>query len=134
MVHSLGGLVAKKALCVSAQSPHPHLKQLHEHIQAVLFLGTPHRGSDLAPNARRLASFFKVVGGSAVNPNILEPLLRRSAILEEVETDFGNWLTSKRDTKERFTLTCFYEEVGCPGLGFVSSLDHLFKHRSQQCR
>lgn len=52
-----------------------------------------------------------------MNPGILEPLLRDSPILEEVEADFGNWLKGKKEFEH---ITCFYEEFEVPSVGFVS--------------
>lgn len=51
-----------------------------------------------------------------VNKNILEILKRESEVLADVEESFGIWLRKKGD---RFNVTCFYEELGFPGVGQV---------------
>lgn len=43
IAHSLGGLVAKKALMVSSEAFKDLLQQLHKHTIGVAFLGTPHQ-------------------------------------------------------------------------------------------
>ena len=51
VTHSLGGLVSQKALCISAEAPEEHHKQLDQCTIGLFFLGTPHRGSELADYA-----------------------------------------------------------------------------------
>ena len=48
VVHSLGGLVAQKALCISAEENNEHRKLLDKCTIGICFLGTPHAGSKLA--------------------------------------------------------------------------------------
>ena len=49
--HSMGGLVVKKALLV-AHFPEVHYKNILDSTTAVLFLGTPHGGSDITALAK----------------------------------------------------------------------------------
>jgi hypothetical protein len=116
-VHSLGGLVTKKALCLSEQAVEPHLKQLDRCTIAVGFLGTPHRGSGLTPFAAAVANILKA-GGKRVNNSILQILHRDSEVLADVEGSFGIWL---RKNSSRFNLTCFFEELEFPTVGMVGS-------------
>ena len=51
VVHSLGGLVAQKALCISAEENNEHRKLLDKCTIGICFLGTPHAGSKLADYA-----------------------------------------------------------------------------------
>lgn len=46
--HSMGGLVAKSIIVQSLESKDPHLRAIGENTRAILFLGTPHRGSPVA--------------------------------------------------------------------------------------
>ena len=108
----------KKALCLSEHAFEPHEKQLDRCTIAVAFLGTPHRGSGLAPFATGIAQILKA-GGKRVNRDILELLKRDSEVLADVEESFGIWL---RKTGGRFQLTCFYEELELPTIGMVRSL------------
>ena len=107
----------KKALCLSEHAVEPHEKQLDRCTIAVAFLGTPHRGSGLAPFATGVAQILKA-GGKRVNRDILQLLKRDSEVLADVEESFGIWL---RKTGGRFKLTCFYEELELPTIGMVRS-------------
>ncbi|KAJ9653414.1 hypothetical protein H2198_007412 [Neophaeococcomyces mojaviensis] len=51
VVHSLGGLVTKQCLIYSRSIDHPsteHLRSIYVSTYGILFMGTPHNGSDLA--------------------------------------------------------------------------------------
>ena len=116
IVHSLGGLVTKKALCMSESSSEPDLNQIDRCAVAVAFLGTPHRGSGLATFAKGATDILKFVH-KRVNSDILEPLKRDSQMLADVEDSFAHWLRRKGN---QFNITCFYEELGLVGVGLVS--------------
>ena len=66
--HSLGGILAKRMLlaCASEDPPSPAID--HRKIAGLMFLGTPHRGSDLANWSKGLVAFKSLVlaGGSAM--------------------------------------------------------------------
>ncbi len=115
IVHSLGGLVTKKALCISETTVESHLKQADSCTIAVAFLGTPHRGSGLAPFAEGVANILRA-GHMRVNSRILGLLKRDSEVLADVEDSFDIWLRKKAG---HFDVTSFYEELEFPGVGFV---------------
>ena len=117
-MHSLEGLVTKKALCLSEQTIYPHWKQMDRCTIGVIFLGTPHRGSDLTPFAASVANILKA-GGKRVNKEILQLLNRNSEILADVEETYAVWL---RRNSSRFDLTCFFEELELPAVGMVNSI------------
>ncbi|TRX92321.1 hypothetical protein FHL15_006707 [Xylaria flabelliformis] len=62
ITHSLVGLVAKKALIVSAESAYDGHRAPDQHIVGLLFIGTPHRGSDLAGYITIMARVLKLTG------------------------------------------------------------------------
>lgn len=115
IAHSLGGLITKKALCMSESSAESHMNQTERSTIAIAFLGTPHRGSGLATFAKGIAGILKLVNMKA-NGDILEPLERSSQVLADIEDSFSNWLRKKNN---RIDLTCFYEELGLPVTGLV---------------
>jgi hypothetical protein len=114
VVHSLGGLVAKKALCISDGSFEPHIKLISQHVRAVAFLGTPHRGSDLAFFGSVVGNVLKMAG-KRTNVDILRLLKPDNETLMETEDAFGIWLRHKGN----FNISCFYEELELPGVGKV---------------
>lgn len=46
--HSMGGLIAKSIIVQAQESDVPEMRQLAENTRAILFLGTPHKGSPVA--------------------------------------------------------------------------------------
>ncbi|KAK3901199.1 hypothetical protein C8A05DRAFT_35131 [Staphylotrichum tortipilum] len=117
VVHSLGGLVAKKALCLSEQAGETRLQQLHANTTGLAFLGTPHRGAGLAPFATGVARVLKAAR-KRVNSEILSVLQRDSEALADIDASFATWLRKRGD---RVEVTCFSEEHELPGIGLVVS-------------
>lgn len=116
-MHSLGGLVTKKALSLSESSFEEYLKEMDRCTIAIAFLGTPHRGSDV--------SFPKIfvnvlrAAGKQGNNKILRLFDRESDDLENVSKDFAQWV--KKKEKDGFKLKCFYEEFGTGNWGQVGA-------------
>ncbi|KAH8891229.1 hypothetical protein GQ53DRAFT_151968 [Thozetella sp. PMI_491] len=117
VAHSLGGLVVKAALYLSAGSAESHLALVHCRTLGVAFLGTPHRGSDLAAYGKIMGDILRA-SLKRVNTELLALLKNNSATLSEVEDLFATWLR-KRETP--FHLTCFYEDLGLLAVGPVVS-------------
>ncbi|KAI0443472.1 hypothetical protein F4803DRAFT_561576 [Xylaria telfairii] len=115
IAHSLGGLVVKKALIVSAESAYDKDRVLDRHIVGVFFIGTPHRGADLAGYATAMARFLKLTG-KRVNDEIVSVLRPDSEVLADVQESFGMWVIRNQN---RCLLACFYEEHELPGVGMV---------------
>ncbi|KAI0553102.1 hypothetical protein F4679DRAFT_495170 [Xylaria curta] len=115
IAHSLGGLVAKKALIVSAESAYDEHRALEKHIVGLLFIGTPHRGSDLAGYATSIAQVLKLTR-KRVNDVIVSVLRPDSEVLADVQESFGMWVIRNQS---RCSLACFYEEHELPGVGMV---------------
>jgi len=116
--HSLGGLVCQDALVVSRQRPEPHLRDISILTRGILFLGTPHRGSDLARWAEMLAGAVGNV--KQTNRRIVEVLKRDSEVLSRVQDGFHTMLLSRsQDGLPPIEVACFYEELPLPGVGTV---------------
>ena len=107
--------MAKKALCLSEQAAEDHERQLHRCTRAVAFLGTPHRGSDLATFAAGLTRILRA-SNCRVNVDIVKLLQRNSEALGDIEAAFGILL---RKSQSDFHLTCFFEEREVMGVGMV---------------
>ena len=110
VVHSLGGLVVKKALCVSAESFEEEHKQLDRCTMGICFLGTPHQGSGIADFATIIAGVLKAA--QKVNKSVIDVLRPDSEVLADLQQSFGSWL---RRNSDKISLTCFYEEYEMPG-------------------
>ncbi|KAI1116131.1 hypothetical protein F5Y14DRAFT_459627 [Nemania sp. NC0429] len=94
--HSMGGCVVKKAYILARQDI--TCKALAERIHSMFFLGTPHRGSDLASI---LQSMLTVAWGAKPFVNDLLP---NSAVLAEINDTFRHYATDLR-------LWSFYETL-----------------------
>ncbi|KAK3390772.1 hypothetical protein B0H63DRAFT_519987 [Podospora didyma] len=117
--HGLGGLVIKDALIAAnsyqSNGRRPHLAQLSLATIGVLFLGTPHRGSDADSEALGvLVGKVASISGKAVNDQLLASTARDSHVLEKQRNDF-----TTISSKGQFEIVCFYEEIATLGVGMV---------------
>ncbi|KAI0506067.1 hypothetical protein F5B22DRAFT_651114 [Xylaria bambusicola] len=119
VAHSLGGLVVKRALALSEASADIHLRRMERDTIGVVFLGTPHRGADVASFTTAIINIVRSAGIRA-NSKILDVFKRESQVLASVEDSFSNWL---RKTSGRFALSCFYETLELLGVGMVVKPD-----------
>ncbi|KAE8149842.1 hypothetical protein BDV25DRAFT_130058 [Aspergillus avenaceus] len=83
VAHSYGGLVIKEALIQA--SVDKDFADISKHVKAVLFLGTPHRGSSFSSWGKLLASFLRPLSS---NPSILEELTYDCLFLHELHEKF----------------------------------------------
>ena len=111
VAHSLGGIVVKEMLSRSSTSESQALRRIVERTAAVIFLGTPHRGSTelaaLGEWARSLVSAFRI----ATNASILDTLGLKTSDLERVQETFSTlWHTHD------FRVKTFQEGLGLTGV------------------
>lgn len=111
IAHSLGGIVVKQMLASSSHSTEDRLKDVVSSTVAVLFLGTPHRGSPhlatLGERARSMVSALRM----RTNPAILDALRLKTRDLELVQESFSE-VWSRYD----FRVKTFQEGLGLSGL------------------
>ncbi|KAH7120233.1 hypothetical protein B0J13DRAFT_411952, partial [Dactylonectria estremocensis] len=111
IAHSLGGIIVKDMLAKSASSTEAKLRNVVKSSAAVIFLGTPHRGSpDLAALgewARYAVSTLRMETTSA----ILDALGLKTTDLERVQESFSEvW------QKYDFRVKTFQEGLGLTGI------------------
>ncbi|KAI1392460.1 uncharacterized protein F4822DRAFT_436235 [Hypoxylon trugodes] len=94
--HSMGGCVAKKAYIMTRQDP--SCKDLADRIHSIFFLGTPHRGSDLAAILKRLSI---LAWGSKP---FVSDLIPNSSTLRDINDTFRHYASNLR-------LWSFYETL-----------------------
>ncbi|SPQ24477.1 235e68a4-f2c6-4a1f-9974-4af5ecff0924 [Thermothielavioides terrestris] len=99
VAHSMGGLVFKKAFVQGHLNP--EFSEIVSMIKAVLFLATPHRGTDLAETLSKLlsTSFF----GHSLKKYVTE-LARRSPTIDELNEAF-------RHHASKLQIFSFYETM-----------------------
>ncbi|KAF8849681.1 hypothetical protein BDZ45DRAFT_227669 [Acephala macrosclerotiorum] len=116
--HSLGGLVCEDALVTADRRPETHLKSILELTRGILFLGTPHQGSNLAKWAEMLATSIGFL--KQTNAQIIEVLKSESEVLARVQDSFHTMIKAKAAGGHKaIEITCFYEELPLPGVGTV---------------
>ncbi|KAI1738026.1 Alpha/Beta hydrolase protein [Xylaria scruposa] len=87
VAHSLGGLVVKAAINGMQSSIDSRYQQFSRRISAVVFCGTPHRGSDAAALGK-LASNLLALALVDSNSRLLSDMRVDSRTLESIQTDF----------------------------------------------
>lgn len=112
--HSMGGLIVKQAL-LTASIDQQYLL-ISQHTQGVVFMGTPHRGSDLAKWGSLLATIAKVAFLSP-KKEFLDNLHKNRKELIELSEDFIK-------IAAKYAFKSFYEENRVRGVsrGFSFSL------------
>ncbi|KAI0379794.1 hypothetical protein F5Y04DRAFT_282589 [Hypomontagnella monticulosa] len=113
IAHSLGGLILKEALRRSRDhglpnASAPYLKTIYSATSAVVFMGTPHRGSDYADwgvIAQRIAA----VAGFDATGRIIQDLRVDGAVLNKIDDDFI-------PLRGRFAIYTFQEARGVKGV------------------
>ncbi|CAG9982688.1 unnamed protein product [Clonostachys byssicola] len=85
--HSLGGIIFKKSLCL-AHDHESRYGSLLAQIKSVIFLGTPHRGSDIATWAKMLGKVSNLFIPDSVRIGLLNDLEPQSRVLKDIEDQF----------------------------------------------
>lgn len=87
--HSMGGLVAKSIIVQSLESTDPKIRQIGENTRAIMFLGTPHKGSPVA----KLKQHVQML----LSPSIeVKELRENSQMLLNLQEQFEGKLRSMR--------------------------------------
>jgi pimeloyl-ACP methyl ester carboxylesterase len=122
VAHSLGGILVKELLSYADASKEDGFLNIVQDISAVVFLGTPHRGSDAArvgDIARRVASALRI----DTSPALLDSLGLRNDDLDRNQQSFARiW------DERRFAVKTFQESKGLTGVN-VGMLNDLVGFR-----
>lgn len=115
VAHSLGGLVCKRAILNSRNSPEVHLRNIFDSFQGIVFMGTPHTGAWMAEWAHIPASALGLV--KSTNVMLLSVLRRDDQFLEVIQTDFLKMVRELREAYRDIKVVCFFEELPLPIFG-----------------
>lgn len=100
--HSMGGLVAKSIIIQSLESDDSNVRKIGENTRAILFLGTPHKGSPVAQMKRHFQMIF--------SPSIeVKELRENSQLLLQLHEKFEKKL---EEIKKPIDIVSIAE--GCP--------------------
>jgi hypothetical protein len=109
VAHSLGGIVVKKALAMSSQSKLERIRQIEASTTGIVFLGTPHHGSDLAKWGVFFSSLLALAKPS--NRAAVKLLRKDSEVLGDLQEDFHTLLERRKDKGNRINVVCFFETL-----------------------
>ena len=127
VAHSLGGILVKWGLHWSKSNLTPRYQELHRCTKLIVFLGVPHRGSQVA-NMGEILTRLANAAFQDTNRYILSSLEVDGEILDTIHSEF-----MKMMHKEDFSVHSFQEGRGISGLkgfsgkvvnDFSSKLDH----------
>lgn len=120
VVHSLGGIIVKDALNRSSATAGTRLKDVVPHTYGVIFLGTPHRGSNSA-SIGKIAYQITLIATKRPNIKLLQGLEKQSEILDRIGDSFnqtilkhGLSIYSFREERETRRFIVFNTMVGLP--------------------
>ncbi|KAF4343770.1 ankyrin repeat [Fusarium beomiforme] len=85
--HSLGGIVVKRALAIAHERSRRY-DSITRDTFGIMFLGTPHRGSDVAFWGNLLAKLADVLTLGSIRTQVLEDLKRKSDMLGAICSQF----------------------------------------------
>ncbi|KAF8465963.1 hypothetical protein BDZ91DRAFT_794532 [Kalaharituber pfeilii] len=94
IAHSLGGILVKQALINSSNchvGHNEHLRSIVNSTYGIIFMGTPHSGSDLASWGRFAESIISHIFPKVfldTNPHLINTLGRNSEILQQITESF----------------------------------------------
>lgn len=115
VAHSLGGLVAKKAILMSRDNPDAHLQDLYKSLRGIAFMGVPHRGSWMADWSTIPVSVFGIV--KSTNTTMLKILKSDDPLLWDTQKEFLLMVRKDNQDGPKFDMTCYFEELPLVVLG-----------------
>ncbi len=97
--------------------------QLSDSLHGIVFLGTPHAGSDLSKFALALGYFINFSVVKSPDTSNLAVLEKESEVLASIQDSFSKAITKReRLEKKHLEIHCCIEEKPMKGLGHVSVL------------
>jgi hypothetical protein len=112
IAHSLEGLVCEQALLICREGDMT-LENVLQSTLGIIFMGTPHVGSDLAEWGYKIATYLNVV--RKTNSEIMGVLKQRSEVLSAVQ-QFQKLL---QKDEVSIGVYCFFEEKAVIGVGTI---------------
>jgi hypothetical protein len=98
----------------------PSYLSVLEATRGIVFMGTPHKGSNLASWGNTIAKYLSKV--RAVNRKLLKTLEVNSEVLSGVEEEFQQLLQNPAYAR-KIKVFCFYEEQPVRAVGFIVPKD-----------
>ncbi|KAI4932682.1 hypothetical protein J4E85_003080 [Alternaria conjuncta] len=119
VAHSMGGIVAKKALLNSQDSNVDSIAPLVDDTRGIIFMGTPHCGSKSADVASFLAKIVRACIFQQVNPSMINELQSQDPQLNELQSHFHRLIVKRIKEDSAIEVCCFCESVPLSGFGII---------------
>ncbi|KAH8882541.1 hypothetical protein GQ53DRAFT_733723 [Thozetella sp. PMI_491] len=118
VAHSLGGLVVEDALLAAKDNSEKYIRKLVQYVRGIIFLGTPHLGTDKAKWASLLANFASIVEKANTGlPGVLKP---DSEVLARINSEFHQMVSIRiQERRAPIWIKCFFEEYPYKGVLIV---------------
>ena len=107
-----------KALLISKNDEKSHIRDIFDSAKAIAFLGTPHRGANLANWAAWLGTYTNIV--KKTNQDIVNLLKPQSEVHDRINQDFHKMLLQAQPQRKPLEIVCFFEELPVKGIGEAS--------------
>jgi len=122
IAHSLGGILVKGALNESRQMSQPQYADLFSSCQAIVFMGTPHVGADIAAWGTWTSNIVGALpGGFATYSKVLEDLKPESQTLYSISRRFNEILNQPIPSSEKIQICSVQEGKGMSSVKGASS-------------
>lgn len=111
-----------RAILAAKDNSEKYIRELVLHARGIVFLGTPHLGTDKAKWASLLANFSSVFEkGNDALPGVLKP---DSQVLARINSEFHQMVSIRlQENQPPIWIKCFYEEYPYKGV-VVSTKTH----------
>jgi protein SERAC1 len=127
VAHSLGGLVCEDAIFTCNN---PTSSDILDSVRGLIFLGTPHAGSDFTIFATAVADIIRLSLVKTPNKSILQVLKRNSEVLANIENDFLTIVRARAESgRGHIKLHSFVEELPVTATGHVGISETLTSSR-----
>jgi len=115
VAHSLGGLVCAEAIILGERNAiGDSVQTIAEHVNGIVFLGTPFAGSNLAKWGDLVRAIFSVV--RKTDQTTLKTLKENSHDLKELGTTFPETVRKRNTTAKKIQIVFFYETLPTYGV------------------
>lgn len=105
VAHSLGGLVVQQSLALSLTSAGKHIRPILERTVGIVFMGTPHDGSNLETWVSLGVGMTQML--KSTNKELLAVLVPDSEMLAHIQRDFCSLLRNRKDSE--ISITYFFK-------------------------